>query len=68
MKKVGLLCLALVLALGSLGFAYAKWSDTVVIEKDIYTDYINVDWGTYTPWDPCGSGSLDYNLDLSNYP
>jgi hypothetical protein len=68
MKKIALLCLALVLALGSLGFAYAKWSDTVVLEKDIYTDYIDLEWGTITPFVECGDESNDYNLDLDQYP
>jgi hypothetical protein len=69
MKKIGLLCLALVLVLGSLGFAYAKWSDTVTISKTITTDDVSVIWGTYSDFDPCGSGSLDYNLDLDKlYP
>lgn len=32
MKKIGLLCLALVLALGTLGVGYSMWFDQVVIE------------------------------------
>jgi len=69
MKKIGLLCLALVLALGSLGFAYAKWSDTVTISKTITTDDVRVSWGTWTPWDDCLDASNDYNLDLDKlYP
>jgi hypothetical protein len=68
MKKVALLGLALVLALGSLGFAYAKWSDSVTLSKTVNTDYIDVYWGTITPWDDCSGPSNDYNLDLSQYP
>jgi len=37
MKKIGLLCLALVLALGTLGVGYAMWSDEVVIEGTVDT-------------------------------
>lgn len=37
MKKIGLLCLALVLALGSLGIGYAMWSDTLTIVGNVNT-------------------------------
>jgi len=42
MKKIGLLCLALVLALGALGVGYAMWSDTVVIEQTVQTGSVEV--------------------------
>jgi len=35
MKKIGLLMLALVMALGALGIGYAKWSDTVTITGNV---------------------------------
>jgi len=37
MKKIGLLCLALVLALGTLGIGYAAWIDTIYIEGTVTT-------------------------------
>jgi hypothetical protein len=37
MKKIGLLCLALVLALGTLGIGYAHWMDTIYIEGKVHT-------------------------------
>jgi hypothetical protein len=37
MKKIGLLCLALVLALGTLGIGYATWSDNVTVEEQIFS-------------------------------
>jgi len=37
MKKFGLLCLALVLALGALGVGYAAWTDTVYINGTVNT-------------------------------
>jgi hypothetical protein len=37
MKKIGLLCLALVLALGTLGIGYAAWIDTITIEGQVTT-------------------------------
>jgi len=42
MKKIGLLCLALVLALGTLGVGYAAWTDTVVMEQTVNTGTLEV--------------------------
>jgi hypothetical protein len=42
MKKIGLLCLALVLALGTLGIGYATWSANVTIEQTIETGSLTV--------------------------
>jgi hypothetical protein len=50
-KKIGLLSLALVLALGALGVGYAMWTDTITIHGTVNTGSvdINVDYysGTY---------------------
>ncbi len=35
MKKIGLICLALVLALGAVGFGYAHWSDQLYVEGTV---------------------------------
>ena len=42
MKKVGLLCLALVLALGTLGIGYATWSANVTILQTVETGSVRV--------------------------
>lgn len=42
MKKIGLICLALVLALGSLGVGYALWSDSLYIEGTVNTGDVDV--------------------------
>ena len=42
MKKIGLLCLALVLALGTLGVGYAMWSDEVTIEGTVNTGSVEI--------------------------
>ena len=42
MKKIGLLCLALVLALGTLGVAYAAWTDTIFINGTVNTGSVDI--------------------------
>jgi hypothetical protein len=42
MKKIGLLALALVLALGTLGAAYAHWTDTIYIDGQVCTGEVDV--------------------------
>jgi hypothetical protein len=37
MKKFGILCLALVIALGALGVGYAAWTDTIFIDGTVST-------------------------------
>lgn len=43
MKKIGLLSLALVLALGTLGIAYAAWTDTITVEGTVNTGDVDLD-------------------------
>ena len=42
MKKIGLLSLALVLALGALGVGYAHWTDTINIEGTVCTGSVDI--------------------------
>lgn len=42
MKKIGLICLTLVLALGALGIGYATWSDTVLISGTVQTGSLDL--------------------------
>ena len=44
MKKIGILALALVLALGSLGVGYALWSDVLYLEGTVQTGTVSADW------------------------
>jgi len=73
MKKVGLLILVLVIALGALGVGYAKWTDTVTIGGSVNTGSINLgilDTGTddaSTTADPqCGLGNNDENKNVAS--
>jgi len=42
MKRIGMICLALVLALGALGVAYAPWTDEVEITQTVETGELEV--------------------------
>ena len=44
MKKIGLLCLALVLALGTMGIGYALWYDDLYITGQVDTGSIGAYW------------------------
>lgn len=55
MRKVGLLILALVIALGALGVGYAKWSDTVAINGSINSGTLCMTWATAANFDPCST-------------
>ncbi len=48
MKKIGLLSLALVLALGALGVGYAAWTDQVTIEGTVTTGSVELDVQRYS--------------------
>lgn len=73
MKKIGLLVLALVLALGSLGVAYARWSDTVSITGTVTAGKVCVEWDDAYSTDRCpygnpwyvGPGNGDANVDVA---
>jgi len=49
MKKIGLICLVLVLALGMLGVAYASWSQTLVITEEVNTGEFCMEFGLLPP-------------------
>jgi hypothetical protein len=48
MKRIGLLTMALVLALGSLGVAYAAWTDDIAIEGSVNTGDVNLNVVDYS--------------------
>jgi hypothetical protein len=43
LKRIGLLALALVIALGALGVGYAAWIDTIEIQGTAYTGTLDID-------------------------
>ena len=69
MKKISLICLALVLALGSLGVGYAMWSDTVTISGTVNTGSVDIDITgvshtyVYKVVDDIVGGNLDGKVD-----
>ena len=66
MKRIGLLSLSLILALGTLGIGYAAWTDTVYIEGTAETADLCVALGNvlildhHEPDDPGGDYPTDY--------
>lgn len=64
MKKIGLICLALVLALGTLGIGYAAWTDTVTVDGPVTTGevcYGFLDWFVIS--DPVVPATADSTCD-----
>jgi hypothetical protein len=63
MKKIGLLCLATVLALGAMGVGLAKWSETLTIVGVVNTGEVDVQFSAQQSNDPSilltGVASLD---------
>jgi hypothetical protein len=66
MKKIGLLSLALVLALGALGIGYATWSDNVTIEQTIYTGNFEIGIRDVGTNDPCESNDPSYDKHVAS--
>ena len=65
MRKFGLLCLALVVALGTMGVGYALWFEDLYIEGTVYTGELDwaFDCGTVTSGDPCDPPTIDKQCD-----
>lgn len=71
MKKIGLICLAVVLAMGALGIGYAVWTDEVTVSGDITTGEVCIDIlcpitiedgdTKPPPYEGIGASELDWN-------
>jgi hypothetical protein len=51
MKKIVLISLAMVVALGMLGVGYARWSDNLFLSGEVTTGNIGLAWSQGTPFD-----------------
>lgn len=51
MKKIVMLCLALVLAIGAMGAGYALWSDSLYLDGTVTTGDIGLEWSQGIPYD-----------------
>jgi len=49
MKKIGLLCLVVVLALGAMGVGFATWSQTLTITEEVNTGDFCIEFGPDSP-------------------
>ena len=62
MKKIGLISLALVMALGMLGAVYAMWSEELTIEGTVTTGTVDVEFSQYSndagPHGTAGAGGF----------
>lgn len=65
MKKFGLLCLALVLALGALGIGYAAWTDQITINGTVSTGELSwcIEDFSITPKDAGPDWTSNYTCD-----
>ncbi|MFH1382484.1 MAG: hypothetical protein ABIH70_06265 [Chloroflexota bacterium] len=52
MKKIVLICLAMVLALGLLGVGYARWQDELFLQGEVGTGNIGLAWSQGIPSAP----------------
>jgi hypothetical protein len=67
LRKVGLLILALVIALGTLGVGYAKWSDTVAINGSVRSGNLCMQWFRGNNLDPLTPPTLDPKYDPDSF-
>ena len=51
MKKIGILCLALVIALGTMGVGYALWYEDLFVEGTVNTGDFDLQWTYYGCFD-----------------
>jgi len=80
MKKLGLICLVLVMSIGCIGIAYAKWSQTLTANNNVRTGTYDVVFNSFNPPNPINGAtfsaapdSMDpthiYDINLNNvYP
>lgn len=66
LKRIGLLALAMVLALGTMGVAYSAWTEELYINSTVYTGTVDIDVAgcssTFVYKVP-GLGDIGYGLD-----
>ena len=80
LNKIGILAMALLLALGAMGTAYGAWVDEIYIEGTLSTGDINASLACGTCWEEvdgivtdvpdtdidCSGGSMTLNIDVTN--
>lgn len=65
MKKLGLIALAIVMALGVMGIGYAYWSDQLKINGSVGTGSLGVAFTDSNSDDPTGSNDPGYAYDAA---
>ena len=65
MKKIGLLCLALIIALGTMGAGFAWWTDPLFVNGTVNTGTVAVELSKRVDWDWDTEGGTVY-ADISS--
>jgi hypothetical protein len=77
MKKIGIFCLALVVAIGALGIGYASWTDSIFINGTVNTGSVDIDvvavsgstiWKDTDPGEPLNNMHVYRWLDNATVP
>jgi len=75
LNRIGVLAMALLLALGAMGTAYGAWSDEIYIQSTISTGNIDAGLACGTCWEEpdtsgtdidCTGGSMTLNIDVTS--
>jgi len=75
LNRIGVLAMALLLALGAMGTAYGAWSDEIYIQSTITTGDIDAGLACGTCWEEpdtpgtdidCTGGSMTLNIDVTS--
>jgi len=75
LNRIGVLAMALLLALGAMGTAYGAWSDEIYIQGTVYIGNIDAGLACGTCWEEpdtsgtdidCTGGSMTLNIDVTS--
>ena len=65
MRRIGLLCLALVISLGALGVGWAHWTDTIIVEGQVNTGYVCLGFEDWAKINICPASPFAADPDMN---
>ena len=70
LNKIGVLAIALLLAMGALGTSYGAWVDEIYIEGSFSTSGVNTTLacGGHSPEVSCGTSDMTLNITVTDAP